>query len=146
MDIFSIREAGATNTQDFFVLQRQRTRIDGGVALYQQFDFEVLQVHNQEFDERAWRSVRLSTTSKCPDEVNYRKPTTDIEYDNCMLERLSLSTRLGFTHILVMEDFDLPKVRFTEHTYTRSQNSAEARSFNVIKDLGLCENMKSTTC
>ncbi|CAH8605273.1 unnamed protein product [Schistosoma mattheei] len=148
MDIFSIHEPRVTNTRDFFVLQRQRTRIDGGAALYQQFDFEVLQLHNQEFanvDEPAWRSVRLSTTSKCPVGVNYRKPTTDIEYDSCILEGLSLSTRLRFTHILALEDSDLPKVHFTEHSYTRSQNSAEARTFNVIEDLGLCENMKSTT-
>ncbi|CAH8461716.1 unnamed protein product, partial [Schistosoma mattheei] len=126
----------------------RKTGIGGGVAIYISSCLEVHQVHNLEFnnlEESIWCSVRLSSTSRCLVGVIYRKPTADIEYDSRMLEGLSRSIRLGFTHILILGDFNLPRVNFAEHTYTGGDNSIEARFFNLIDDLGLYENVRSAT-
>ncbi|CAH8570357.1 unnamed protein product [Schistosoma haematobium] len=122
--------------------------IGGGVAIYISSCLEVHQVHNLEFnnlEESIWCSVRLSSTSRCLVGVIYRKPTADTEYDSRMLEGLSRSIRLGFTHILILGDFNLPRVNFAEHTYTGGDNSTEARFFNLIDNLGLYENVRSAT-
>ncbi|CAH8633677.1 unnamed protein product [Schistosoma guineensis] len=126
----------------------RKSGFGGGVAVYIRSCFEVHQAHNLEFnnlEESTCCSVRLSSTSRCLVGVIYRKPTADIEYDSRMLEGLSRSTRLGFTHILILGDFNLPRVNFAEHTYTGGDNSIEARFFNLIGDLGLYENVRSAT-
>lgn len=97
-------------------------------------------MHNQEFinlDEFAWCSVRLSTALRFLVGVIYRKPTANTEYDNHILEEIPRSTGLKFTLILILGDFDLPKVNFAQLSYIEGVNSAE--------DLGLFENLKLAT-
>ncbi|KAH9590121.1 hypothetical protein MS3_00002933 [Schistosoma haematobium] len=129
-----------------FFRNDRKTGIGGGLVVYIRSCLEVHQVHNLEFNnlqESIWCSVRLSTTSRCLLGVTYRKPAADIGYDSRVLERISCSTRLGFTHILILGNFNLLRVNFAEHTYIECENSTEARFFNLIEDLRLCENVKS---
>ena len=62
-----------------------------------------------------------------------------------MLERLIISTRLGFTNTLVPREFNLSEVNFAELAYIGDENSTKARSFNLNEDLGLYKNVKSAT-
>ena len=133
MDNVSVYGPRVSNNWDVFISQRQKNRNALGVALYIRSCLDAHQLHNQEFhnlDESVWCSVRLSTTSRCLVGVIYRKPTAEIEYDKRLLEGLTRSTRLGFSQILILGDFNLPRINFVEHT-----NSTEALFFNLIGDL-----------
>lgn len=49
------------------------------------------------------------------------------------------------TLIMILGNFVLPRVKFAEQTYIESDNSAEARFFNLAEDLKLFENVRSAT-
>lgn len=72
----------------------------------------------------------------------YKMPTADTKYDDRIPEGLSRSIRLAYTYILILKDYNLPKVNFTEHTYIGRDNSTEAWFFSTIENLGLLENLE----
>lgn len=120
----------------------------GGVSLYVLSCLIAPHVYTQEFinpDASIWRSMNFSNTPKCLVGVIYRNPTADTEFSNRMLESLSRSTHRGYTHILILGDFNLPKANFAEHTYIRGDNSTKARFSSFTKDLEVSENFKSAT-
>lgn len=58
---------------------------------------------------------------------------------------LTHSTRLGYTHTLMVGDFNLPKVNLSEQMYAGDDDSTKAWFFNLIEDLRLLENVTLTT-
>lgn len=58
---------------------------------------------------------------------------------------MRLSIRLGNIHILIIGNFNHPKVNCAEHTYSGDDNSNEAWFFKLIEDLGLYQGVKSAT-
>lgn len=117
-------------------------------ALYLPSCLVVHQVYTQgfvTFYESLCCLVRLPNTQRCLVRAIYRKPSYDLKCGDRLLEGLSRSNILGYTHILIPNYYNLHKVSFDEHAYIRGDNSAEAQVFNFIEDLGLFEYRKLAT-
>ena len=97
------------------------------------------------FDEAIWCIVDIGNGKSVLVGVTYRPPCSSATNNSKLLAVLREACRTRCTDILIMGDFNLPKIDFVHYCVDAGPASFENQFLNTILELNLCQHVQFHT-
>ena len=115
-------------------------RMHGGAALFVHNSLNPIQcdeLNNFDFCDATWCSVTVDTNVTCLIGVVYRSPNSNEENNNKLLSLLEKVSSSSFTNLLIMGDFNLPLIDYSDMTVNASEESFSMKFFDATQDVSV---------
>ena len=125
---------GAISLPDFEIFRDDREgRKGGGVLLYIHSSLKprkVKEFDEHEFENSAWSLIDLGGGDRLLVGLCYHSPNSSAENSELLFDLLNnLRDQGRFTHLLIMGDFNFPKIKWDRHCVEAEDTSLSSRFF-----------------
>ena len=127
----------------------RRGSIGGGVLMYVHEDLPAIPCQDMidlEIEDSMWISVKLNVKDTLLAGIVYRTQQSSDENNIKIIDTVKhIPETQGYTHILLMGDYNFPEIKWEENTVSGSEQSTAATFFDTTQDAYLYQHIVRPT-
>ncbi len=117
-----------------------------GIGVYVKKTLSAVEVvYNEQYKESIWCEISLNIKDKLVIGCVYRSPSNPLEDIHKLTATLNNVIVQGYTHVLILGDFNLKEIDWKTQTTDKNENHPSTIFLETIRDLFLHQHVKEPT-